>query len=268
MDNSGSINLSTHELASSLALCGYESMASQVLNSIQIIDDAEGVNRFIQQTEISLKSKGYWDESRSTMLVSGLEDLLHLLVHSRRKVRFIYNDRVLFIHLIDQKNILIQEINNQLHSFSLQKLEGGVTNLLLKQLNLDDSEGTSTKDLQTLLLSDHIYDELHQLDPSILDRMINDVNLEAELRQFFYDFKQNHQEFDNLSFMEMDYIKDYMDIKQVIFMLPSEQYIWHLDYERIQEKEVYIVPTEANDYCSRLNQAILDYFHQGTAANI
>ncbi|CAH0345443.1 hypothetical protein [Bacillus sp. CECT 9360] len=267
MTNSNSINLSTHELATSLALCGHESMASQVLNSMEIIEDGEEVKRFILQTEISLKSKGYWDDNRSTMLVAGVEDLMHLLVHSKKKVRCIREDRVLLIHLIDQKNVLVQDIGNQMHSFSLKKLEDGVTNLLLKHFRLDSSDYESTKDIQTLLLSNDMFDELHQLDHSVLERMINDENLEAELRHFFYDFKKNLQQFDNLSFMEMDYIKDFMDIKHVIFMLPSEQFIWHLDYEKIQEEEVYIVPTETNDYCSRLNQDILDYFLQETAAN-
>jgi len=74
------VSLTTNELASVLALCGYETMASQILNSINLKESTDVFERFIKDTELSLKGKGFWDESRSTMLVSGLEDLMHILV--------------------------------------------------------------------------------------------------------------------------------------------------------------------------------------------
>ncbi|UXH42991.1 hypothetical protein N5C46_15000 [Rossellomorea vietnamensis] len=262
-----SIDLTTMEFAASLALCGYENMASQVLNNMHLINDEEKLTRYIEEVEISLKSKGYWEEERSSSLVSGLEDLLHLLVHSKKKVRLIKATQILFIHLLDEKTVLIQEIKNQIHSFAIHKIKDDVFQLLLKYYK-NDLPDQSVEIQQTLLLSDQMYDELHNLDPKVIDNIINDKKIEVELKQFLQDFKNNNKEFDNLSFMEMDYINDNLHIHQVIFMLPSEKFVWHLDYERINDKEVYVIPTKIDTYFEKINQEILDYFFLGDSTHV
>ncbi len=132
------VSLTTNELASVLALCGYETMASEILNSMNLLEDTSKFDRFIENTELSLKSKGFWDESRSTMLVSGLEDLMHVLVQSKKKIRCIKEDRVLFIHFLkgDQRT-LIQEIKNNTHFFSIHSMEKGYQSILLRHFKLD-----------------------------------------------------------------------------------------------------------------------------------
>ena len=52
------VSLTTNELASVLALCGYETMASQILNSINLKESTDVFERFIKDTELSLKGKG------------------------------------------------------------------------------------------------------------------------------------------------------------------------------------------------------------------
>ncbi len=62
--------------------------------------------------------------------------------------------------------------------------------------------------------------------------------------------------------MEMDYVKDYMEMKQVIFLLPSANFVWHLDYDRIQEKEVFVIPSSVEEYSKRLSDAIVLFFEE------
>ena len=62
--------------------------------------------------------------------------------------------------------------------------------------------------------------------------------------------------------MEMDYVKDYAEIKEVIFLLPSENFVWHLDYHKIHEKEIYVVPTSIHEYSLKLNEAITQFFEE------
>lgn len=257
------VSLTTNELASVLALCGYETMASQILNSINLKESTDVFERFIKDTELSLKGKGFWDESRSTMLVSGLEDLMHILVQSKRKIRCIKEDRVLFIHLLkgDQRT-LIQEIRNHTHLFSIHSMENGFQSILLGHFELDRKSEKTIEEIPTLQLSETIYDQLHQIEPLVIDSMIKDEKLAGPLRLFLSDFKSNQQEFDNVSLMEMDYVKDYAEIKEVIFLLPSENFVWHLDYHKIHEKEIYVVPTSIDEYSKKLNEAISLFFDE------
>lgn len=261
MIQTNSLQLSTNELAAALALCGYENIASEFI--INIKDGKNGeetVNRFIEYTESTLKGKGYLDESRSSLLGSEIEDLLHLLMISTKKVRCIREEHVLFIHCIDEENVLIQEIKNQVHCFTKQKMSEGFENILRKHYRLTNTNSSFMRDRKTMLLSEDLYNELHNIDTQFLEHMISGNELDIDLRQFLVDFKNNNQQFNNLSFMEMDYIRDQMDLRQVNFMLPNKQSIWHLDYTKIFNKEVYIIPIEKDDYFRQLNQQIFNFF--------
>ncbi|WP_233414612.1 hypothetical protein [Thermaerobacillus caldiproteolyticus] len=84
MNAKGTIRLSTNEFVSALALSGYSELASQVFNDLQLIKHEKEWERFVQQTEQLLSQKGYLDDTRESS-VPGLENLIHLLVQSRKK---------------------------------------------------------------------------------------------------------------------------------------------------------------------------------------
>lgn len=88
------------------------------------------------------------------------------------------------------------------------------------------------------------------------------LKLAGPLRLFLSDFKSNQQEFDHVSLMEMDYVNNYAEIKKVIFLLPGENFVWNLDYHKIHEKEIYIVPTSIEEYSKKLNEAISLFFDE------
>jgi hypothetical protein len=41
---------------------------------------------------------------------------------------------------------------------------------------------------------------------------------------------------------------------------PGVNFVWHLDYDRIQEKEVFVVPSSIKEYSKRLSDAIALFF--------
>lgn len=251
-------SLSTNELAAVVALCGYETMASQILNSMGLEEKSIAFDRFIEDTDVSLTNKGLKDDTRDTMIVDGLEELIHSLVQAKRKVRCIRKDKVLFIHFINEDKLLLQEIRNNTHVFYLQSKTNGFQSVLVKHFELN--EGLDIKEIPTLQLSEEIYDQLHQMDSDTLNSMIKDEKLAKPLRKFLADFKFNLQEFDNLSLIEMDYVEDYFEIRQVIFLLPGKDLVWHLDYERINHKEVFVVPYDSGAYSKKLSEEISLFF--------
>ena len=256
-----SITLTTFELASCLTLCGYESMANQVINDIGMNKDLNMINRLVEQTEGSLRVKGFFDDNSPTMLVSGLENLLHLLVQSKKKIRCIRGEHVLFIHLLNQHKVLVQDIRNQNHTFSIQMLKESTLKRLIKDhLELKNTDIPFKEELNALMFTESLFDEIHYLDTTILEQMYTDKSLDREFRIFLDDFNNSKQEFNNISFMEMDYIKDFLELKQVHFMLINEQFIWHLDYENIQDDKIYIIPLGIEDYFTKLTQNIKDFF--------
>ncbi|MCM3226124.1 hypothetical protein [Terribacillus saccharophilus] len=257
------VSLTTNELATVLALCGYETMASQILNSMGLEENSVVFDRFIEDTELSLTSKGLKDNSRDSMIVTELEELIHTLVQSKRKVRCIRKNRILFIHFIEgEERTLFQEIRNNNHVFSFESNSNGFESKLLKHFELNEEITNPDINVPTLQLSEEIYNQLHQMDSEILESMINDKQLAEPLKQFLTDFRFNLQEFDNLSLIEMDYVNDYFNVKQVLFLLRSESLVWHLDYENIHQKEVYVVPYDSKIYSNKLNEEISLFFYE------
>lgn len=260
MNENVSVALTTTELASALVLCGYDAMANQIITSMNLMKSEDKFENFVKETEINLKVKGYWDESRKTSLKKELEDLLHLLVYSKQKVRCIKGAKVLFIHLVNEKNVLIQKILNNVHTFTFQSNEEGYQTAIIDFLQVNQRESKQPSNFPSLLLSAELFDQFHQMDQDTMSALMSDPQIEEELRTFIRDFQQNDQEFDNISFMKMDFTNDYMDMLEIDFLLVSKQFIWHVDYEHIDKDEIYIVPINHQKYCEKVSKAIEQYF--------
>ena len=113
------IILTTNELVAAFLLCRYEKAAEDIINDQQLIQDEKDIEPFSIQAENLLKQRGYWADGTESNLQKGLENLIHLLIQSKRKVRCIHRKRVLIVHHVQKDELIVQEIENQNHSFSI-----------------------------------------------------------------------------------------------------------------------------------------------------
>lgn len=261
MNTTGAIRLSTNEFVSGLALSGYSELASQVINDLQLIKNEKEVERFVKQTEQLLRQKGYLDDTRESSLVSGLENLIHLLVQSRKKVRCVdmKKKQVLFFHHIHQSKTLIQHVKGNDHYFSFHDTESGFFQMLCNYYGV--SGDMETNSVEPIEVTDQLFDGLHQTDSEVLMQMVRDQNLPATMRLFVNDFLGHGQELSNISFLESHYTKDESVIDQVVFLLPSESFIWHIDYEKVEQHQIFFVPVSVHEYFSKIDETVRGFFH-------
>ncbi|WP_424475263.1 hypothetical protein [Oceanobacillus kimchii] len=264
MQRTEEIRLSMHEFVSALALCGYDSMARQVINEQELIKNETEFTRFIDETETKLKQKGYWDDNRESNLAKGLEDLLYLLVHSKKKVRCIQmrEKQVLLIHSLNNNNALLQRIQTGEHTFSFHHSGDGFYDILRNHYGMANIE-INVEGWQPIQMTDEMFDELHTTDPEILHAMKEDENQAIPLREFVSDFLKNGQEFDNISFMVSNYVKDQSEFDEVQFLLPANNYIWHLNYENVEiKKEVVLQPIPVQSYFEEIDKAMKKFLNE------
>ncbi|MDE1455845.1 hypothetical protein PVN32_27505, partial [Bacillus paralicheniformis] len=82
-----------------------------------------------------------------------------------------------------------------------------------------------------------------------IKRMAEDPETHPTISQFSFDFLANNQELDNISFVESDYIQNQARLDQVAFLLRSDNFIWHLDYENIKKTgSLYLQPVAVDEY--------------------
>lgn len=262
MQQTDQIKLSINELVAALALCGYDKMASQVLNEQELIKNEAEFNRFVEETETKLRQKGYWDDNTETNLAKGLEDMLYLLVHSKKKIRCIHMRKrhVLLIHSLNNKNSLIQKVQAGEHTFSFHPNTDGFYNIIREHFGMADTE-ISVEGWQPILMKDDVIDDLHTSDPEVLLAMQNDENQAMGLRNFASDFLKNGQEFDNISFMLSNYVKDQSEFDEIAFLLPGNNYVWHMNYDNVaKHHEVTLEPIPIKTYFNQINSTIHDFF--------
>src|SRR5699024_9157597 len=190
----------------------------------------------------TLKEKGYWDENRNSKLAKGLESLLSLLVHAKKKVRCVNmeNYSVLLIHSINHTNVLLHSISNVNYAFYFHVYNNDLYYILINQNNLTDSEVSIEEDIP-LQLSDQLVDEYHKSEPIVLETLSNDKAQPKPLRDFARHFLDNGQEFDNISLMISNYVKDKNEFEEIQFLLPGNSYIWHMNYEALEKNSTIIM---------------------------
>lgn len=91
-------------------------------------------------------------------------------------------------------------------------------------------------------------------------QMINDEDIDTQIRKFMKDFLGNDQGFDNFSLLEMDYVKDQSAFEQIVFLLPSDQFVWHMDYDQVEQHKIYLIPMSASDYTQKVENTIQKFF--------
>lgn len=148
MAETNQIEITTNEMVASLALCGYDRVASQMLNEYNLIENDDEFYRFVEQSELLLRQRGYWDENRDTQLASGLENLLHLLVQSRRKVRCVKGKNVLFLHRLNQEYLMTQKVSGNEHAFTFYQKPFPIVDLLIEFYDIKDKDSEGDEALK------------------------------------------------------------------------------------------------------------------------
>ncbi|MEN1967806.1 hypothetical protein WMZ97_06950 [Lentibacillus sp. N15] len=262
MQKTEQIKLTLNEMVAALSLCGYDKMASQILNEQELIKSESEFTRFVQETETKLRQKGYWDDNRKNGIAKGLEDLLYLLVHAKKKIRCIHMRKrnVLLIHSLNKKHSLVQAVSGGEHAFSFHQNSDGFYDMLRKHFGMEDFE-MEVADQQPIQMTDDLIDELHTSEPEVLLAMKEDENQATALRAFAGDFLQNGQEFDNISFMKSDYVKDQSEFDEIQFLLPSDHFVWHMNYQNVEvNHEVTLEPIPVRAYFQEIDRVLTDFF--------
>jgi hypothetical protein len=260
LNTSQRLSLTTNELVAVLALCGFERAASQILNDQDLIQNEDQFDRFVEQSEQLLKERGYWDDSRETKLASGLESMIRLLVNCSKKVRCMNGNNVMIIHLLNDKYSLSQHVTDQFHTFTFFQHSEGYQNIMNDLLGRKESIDDDLDKFQTIELSTDVFDEFHHLEQSVLHSMINDSELNVSMRAFLKDFLMNEQKLDNISFLKTNYVKDQTTAEQIVFLLPSNGFVWHIDYEQVQQDKLFIVPIPESLYVTKIEETIESFF--------
>ncbi|MCY9452703.1 hypothetical protein MOF53_20940, partial [Bacillus haynesii] len=81
------------------------------------------------------------------------------------------------------------------------------------------------------------------------------------ISQFSFDFLKNNQEIDNISFYESDYITSQSRLDQAVYLLRSDDFIWHLDYENIKKTgSLFLQPVAVNEYFEKIVNTMNEFF--------
>jgi len=257
------ITLTHEEFTAVLSLYGYEHVASDMMALFNLESQAQA-ERFIRGTEKTLAAKGYLDQSRANGLDDGLEQTIHLLIQSKRKIRWIQGNRVRFIHQVAKRKLLVQEVENGQHQFSFYEMENGISLMLKKWYQSNTRALTKDMEFLTLELTADNFDDLHQMTPDYVRTVLEDKSSHPAFRQFIYDFNENKKELDNVAFLLSNYAKDEMHMDQVIFFLPSAECVWYVDYEKVDNDQIFISSLHTNEFLDMLEKDVLEFMVAST----
>ncbi|MCD7035985.1 hypothetical protein LRR81_17210 [Metabacillus sp. GX 13764] len=255
-----SISLTTEELAAVFALCGFEDIASDVFNSKEIPEDRDVLSDYAENLEVSLKMKGFWDDERESSVPEGLENLITLIAHSKKKVRFVSGPEVLFIHHARMNEAIIQYISEGTHHFHMVSLDEELKSELIDFLHIRTGETLTEHQLDQLLLTEELYNQLHFLSEETHEQILQS-DAPASLKSFLKDFKNNQYEFDNLSLLDSSFENKELNVTSVMFYVIENGYVWWLDYNKVEQDEIYILPISIEEFMVAVMDTVNHYLN-------
>ncbi|MGN1402363.1 MAG: hypothetical protein ACI4XL_12775 [Bacillus sp. (in: firmicutes)] len=253
------ISLTTDEFAVALVLCGQEALANQILHDEGKLQSEETFNLFVSNVEDSLKFKEFWNGEKESLLIEELEEIIKLLVLSHKKIRFITGNKVTFLHELINGRYLLQIIEHSLHTFSYVEKDYKFLDLVKQTIRIKEPN-IKTNDWHPLFFDSETFDEFYNRSLDELHILSSNEAIVPELKYFIEDFIDNNQEFDNVSCMIMDTKKDIMQIVDVLFYLSGRKNIWFVDYEKVKENKIYIVPEAYEVFIGNVNDWFTAFF--------
>ncbi|MGD7044677.1 hypothetical protein [Jeotgalibacillus proteolyticus] len=237
------ICLSHEELTAALDQRGYDCIA-QDTRSFFNLTSQEDMEFFAGKENSNLvKSAGFSTE---------LETILSTLKKSQKKIRWIQENGVRFIHFIDGMNMLIQEVENGEHRFSYCSHGESLRSALHGWYEFKGRKLMNEMEFLTIELTTDSFDELHQMSPDYVEEVMKDRSTPPAFRQFLYDFTLNRKELDNFSFLFASEGKT--KLEQVVFFLPSEECVWFIDYKKVENDQILITPFYIHEFLIQLEE--------------
>lgn len=261
MNDSEKVILTSKELAVALVSCQYENFARHIILKDDLVSkNKEDITVFTEEAEESLREKGLWNARRKTKLSQNLEDLIQVLGTATKNVHFTQNEQELFIHQINRNQYLKQHIVNKKHTFTYLDHTKNLSKEMMSFYDLDSSAYFNDEQLQTIQVSDKVYDALHKLKNEEVENILNNETENDSLREFISSFNKNNKVFNQISFNTCNHKTGENQKDQVAFSLPGNQMIWHVDYEQIHDHTVYFVPVPINDYFKNIEDTLEEFF--------
>ena len=269
MNYTDKITLTTKELAAALALCEYENFARNLILKNDVVSKKKkDIDLFSEETEQSLREKGFWHARTKTNLSKNLEELIHALAKSLKNIHCSRPGKELYIHQIDINYSLCQLVEEEEHTFTYLDNKKGFIDEMSHFYHLKVASNKDITEMQTIQVSDDVYNSLHELNSEEIDCMLNNENENQSFQEFIDDFNKNIKVINPLTFNETDHVNGKNRKEQVAFSLPGDGMLWHLEYEEVNDRKVYFVPVSVDDYFKKIEDTIHEFFLQSPAATI
>lgn len=249
MKDAQKINVSSQNLIDALIEFGFTKRAREFA-----IESGFTLKEIDQQKK---KSKGI-------EVSEPLKEILNSVLSMSSMARFESGEKTLLVFPDSKSNIIVERIEENSYEFSKHDFKE-LNSILTEFYGWDTSKQDDFMKVNIGLSSD-IYDLIHGIEPSGLDDMIEDENFELQIRHFLRDFKRNYHQVSKIIFKKRRINTYVMEEDHVMLFVPSENFIWHINYEEIMDDQIILTSNSVPTYLSVV-QKITEEILQGGIPN-
>lgn len=251
--------LTPGELVAALSLCGYDTIATSLLQEHSLVASDEEADRFLFQAETLLRERGYFQESRPNFLPKGLDSFIHVLVKSKRKCRCVSGVKKIVLHSLPQQNTLLQTFDGTEYSFLFLRSKKTVHDTIKSFFETGYIPNTPFDALQPIVMDSDSFNRLSTATPEAIRALMEESD--ASGQAFLRGLLHNRIALDNITFLEADFVKDETHIDQVQFLLPQKEFVWHLHYGDIRTSNtIRLEPIAKSVYFERVLMVVDQWF--------
>ncbi|MEJ9310957.1 hypothetical protein P4655_06270 [Priestia megaterium] len=196
-----------------------------------------------------MKKSNLWDDGTAVGINETMVSLIQNIVESPKKIKFVHKGKSLNFYWINNNYIIMEQQFQKKHIFSFTHSLLGFGEEVTNFYKLDQGENCVSK--TKIGLSDSTYDSLRHMSLKALNKMIEDDSVEAQMKQFLQDFKDNGQEIIHVMFQNGQHLQT------VLSFIPGNHYCWLPDAQK-ESKEVHFVSAKLDDFLSLIENAKIE----------
>ncbi|WP_077304636.1 hypothetical protein [Terribacillus halophilus] len=151
-----------------------------------------------------------------------------------------------WVQLKEQKHIIFQTKNSELN-----KVIGDFYNL----------DSTSNEDPFKIIIeiTDDQFEELHNVDPVVLDKIAEEGDFDPKIPLFLKDFKRNNQQASKILYNKRISNKDQWNLETGMILVPGKNYIWNIEMDKSDGNKYLFISISVSLYVETVQESLINF---------
>ncbi|MFP7478311.1 hypothetical protein [Terribacillus saccharophilus] len=213
------------------------------------------IDEIIKNPQTILENAKYEDQQLSL-----LEQIVIKSKQANKVGRFENLDKLMLVYPSKSSTVIVEWVQSKVHTF-LQVRTSKLSEIIGNFYNLDTT--LKVDPIKIILeMQDDQFEEIHHMDPALLDQIAEKGDFDPKIPLFLKDFKKNNQQASRTLFSKRKSNHSKWELETGMIIVPGGKYIWNIELDEEENSKYLIISMPVRLYVETAQQSFIEFLEK------